>query len=944
MFRTTSASLLFFVAIASAQSAAPTITSITSTNDAGSYILGAEINITLNFSELVTLTDAQLEIILETGETDRSIYVGAFATAALSASATYTVRRGDNTTALSINSIIMGATGSSPSIQNTAGNAMINFVPQANLESNRTILIDGVVPAIPTDLSANAGNGTITLSWSPNTDTDFARYVIYGGEATAPTTTIQIVTTISEVSSTITSLSNDVIYYYRIKAEDALGNSSNYSKEVSATPFSTPIAGVIRDGVSETEDKDWWNDRSSVSFNWDAFQDNGTVSYQVAVGTSLTDLDNTVNWRAVSDTEITLQNLNLIEGFTYYLSARGTDITAKSAIATSNGITIDLTAPSPGTIKDGSTSQGIDRTFFNSATEFSANWTNFTDVTSSGVASGIASYTYSLATSPGKTNIVEPTEVNAQDSFTIDGLNLEEESTYYFSLFATDFAGNSSSTATSNGVTIDLTAPQTGKVIDITAYHFIIGDWSDRDWINFNTSLFTHWYGFSDALSGIATYEVAVLDPENIPINEWKTPMTDSTEFIRNLEMEDAKTYTIAIKTTDAAGNEIIEESDGITVDLTPPSYKSQSPDRILLSDTGNVDIIFSEDVTSVNISASAELTDTVYYKWKLKENILSITTLPPFASLDLVTFTLSDVTDSRQLVTDLIEVQFGTRMLGDYDDNLLIDIGDIGAFASAWPDVDFAPITGEPPYFVLNPDGVTDLRDALAFARMWRWSNESSETTSIQLIQQGPKPVMEISTDHILISLPKGTRSGEIEIQSQGHPVHLLNEEASEKGIFLSRESPDGKQIINFALFAMETINEVKELSFSLEESSLMEFGLSYSFYGTSGQIISSGTTSLFKTPVPASFALQQNFPNPFNPVTTISYDVPDRSQVEIVVLDLLGKHVTTHVNEEVAAGFHSTIWNGRDESGRQLGSGTFLVRMKSSSFTAVRKMLLLK
>ena len=88
MFRTTSASLLFFVAIASAQSAAPTIISITSTNDAGSYILGSEINITLNFSELVTLPDAQLEIILETGETDRSIYVGAFATAALSASAT----------------------------------------------------------------------------------------------------------------------------------------------------------------------------------------------------------------------------------------------------------------------------------------------------------------------------------------------------------------------------------------------------------------------------------------------------------------------------------------------------------------------------------------------------------------------------------------------------------------------------------------------------------------------------------------------------------------------------------------------------------------------------------------------------------------------------------------------------------------------------------------
>ncbi len=112
MFRTIK-TVLLLVTFASAQPTPPTIASITSTTDAGSYILGAEINITVNFSELVTLTDAQLEIVLETGETDRSVFIAAFATAATSASASYKVRQGDETAALSVNSITMGATGGS---------------------------------------------------------------------------------------------------------------------------------------------------------------------------------------------------------------------------------------------------------------------------------------------------------------------------------------------------------------------------------------------------------------------------------------------------------------------------------------------------------------------------------------------------------------------------------------------------------------------------------------------------------------------------------------------------------------------------------------------------------------------------------------------------------------------------------------------------------------
>ena len=402
--------IVLSINLISGQDPSPFITSITSTTSDGSYKLSSGINITVNFNELVTLTDAKLEIILETGETDRSVYIPAFSDPALSASTTYIVQQGDETEALSVNSITLSATGSLPSIKDGTDNAKINFTPVSNLNSTHTILIDGVIPESPIGLSALAGDKTITLNWTANSEIDFGQYVIYGGEVQAPTIVIATITSISQVSQPILSLTNDVTYYYRITSEDTLGNTSGYSTEVSGTPFSRPVAKSIRDGKSTTEDLDWWISRSTLSFNWESFEDNGTVDYEYAVSTSLTDLTNTINWKAVTDTntQVTIPGLNLIEGFTYYLSVRGTDITSKSDTATSDGITLDLTGPITGTVNDGSSLPGVDLTFINSTEKLGTNWNGFQDIIGSGVASGIKSYTISLGTSPSDTNILGP--------------------------------------------------------------------------------------------------------------------------------------------------------------------------------------------------------------------------------------------------------------------------------------------------------------------------------------------------------------------------------------------------------------------------------------------------------------------------------------------------------------------------------------------------------
>lgn len=87
------------------------------------------------------------------------------------------------------------------------------------------------------------------------------------------------------------------------------------------------------------------------------------------------------------------------------------------------------------------------------------------------------------------------------------------------------------------------------------------------------------------------------------------------------------------------------------------------------------------------------------------------------------------------------------------------------------------------------------------------------------------------------------------------------------------------------------------------------------------------------------SSFSLNQNYPNPFNPSTVISYQVPTNTRVNIVVFDLLGREVKSLVNGQQSAGFHTVTFDAS-----ALPSGVYLYRLEAGSYSATRKMLLLK
>lgn len=99
----------------------------------------------------------------------------------------------------------------------------------------------------------------------------------------------------------------------------------------------------------------------------------------------------------------------------------------------------------------------------------------------------------------------------------------------------------------------------------------------------------------------------------------------------------------------------------------------------------------------------------------------------------------------------------------------------------------------------------------------------------------------------------------------------------------------------------------------------------------------------------LPATFMLAQNFPNPFNPVTEIQYQLPaadHRSDQRTVlkVYNILGKEVRTLVNEEQPLGFYRVSWDGTDNLGQRVSSGIYIYRLQTGSFTATRKMALVQ
>jgi hypothetical protein len=94
----------------------------------------------------------------------------------------------------------------------------------------------------------------------------------------------------------------------------------------------------------------------------------------------------------------------------------------------------------------------------------------------------------------------------------------------------------------------------------------------------------------------------------------------------------------------------------------------------------------------------------------------------------------------------------------------------------------------------------------------------------------------------------------------------------------------------------------------------------------------------------LPTSYALHNNYPNPFNPVTNILYDIPELTDVKLEIFNVMGQRVRTLAEGKHEAGRYQIVWNATNDIGESLSSGMYIYRIQAGDFVSVKKLVLMK
>ncbi|MDP2172788.1 MAG: T9SS type A sorting domain-containing protein, partial [Candidatus Cloacimonadaceae bacterium] len=108
--------------------------------------------------------------------------------------------------------------------------------------------------------------------------------------------------------------------------------------------------------------------------------------------------------------------------------------------------------------------------------------------------------------------------------------------------------------------------------------------------------------------------------------------------------------------------------------------------------------------------------------------------------------------------------------------------------------------------------------------------------------------------------------------------------------------------------------------------------------------RIITKASNSVdYCPPAPVKLDIS-NYPNPFNPFTTVTFSLPLPGKVKLTVYNTRGQRVKELIDQEMPRGFHKLVWNGRDNNNRGVGSGIYFIRLESGGKSNVHKVMLIK
>jgi hypothetical protein len=191
-------------------------------------------------------------------------------------------------------------------------------------------------------------------------------------------------------------------------------------------------------------------------------------------------------------------------------------------------------------------------------------------------------------------------------------------------------------------------------------------------------------------------------------------------------------------------------------------------------------------------------------------------------------------------------------------------------------------------------------------------------------------------------------------EVTEETFAIHLYDQTA------MPTESGDG--VIEFHYLEIADIDADKNYATVGIEDHTKNEGIQYVFnndYAPGAAELTQGRAIRFTTEapinyvaplgiedenLPTGFQLMPAYPNPFNPVTTIRYQLPTTSDVKMTVYDILGKEVNVLLHEQKNSGTYALQWNGTNRFGQPVASGTYFIIMEALNFNHFQKVLLIK
>lgn len=300
---------------------------------------------------------------------------------------------------------------------------------------------------------------------------------------------------------------------------------------------------------------------------------------------------------------------------------------------------------------------------------------------------------------------------------------------------------------------------------------------------------------------------------------------------------------------------------------------------------------------------------------------------------------------EAGETVSDIV-VGVQRRSPGDFDGNGRSDFHDLLALVRH--------LMGKKAFesqMDLNLDGTVGMPDLMAFVHL-RASKVASEQAGLHWEQVQEDP--QILTAQLGIEQMLPAKGFVLQVVYDAQAAELLGVDEAESGAFLGHpllvQRYNGTALIALDgknMDAVQSDGALLTLRFRLNGGATavpIEI-VSAFLFSEDGQLVPMRLPDKFSLELPPqSYRLMQNLPNPFNPATTIGFELPEAADVDVAVYNLVGQRLRTLVQEHKVAGRYQVVWDGKDDAGRDVSSGVYFYRYRAGDFWASRRMLLIR